>query len=521
MLPTKDVPRGCVECHMFHLDRLILRKHNSRSRCADFSSKVQKGTPMRLSRLSCPVDSTWGKTAYALLFLFVTTALALPAQTFTSLASFNGDDGAFPASMSLVQGTDGNLYGTAAYGGANSGGTVFKVTPTGTVTTLYSFCALASCADGETPLSGLVLGNNGIFYGTTASGGLNGNGTVFSITSGGALTTLHSFDLPVDGASIVAPLVQAANGTFYGVTGEGGSHNYGTVFSMTSGGSVTTLHTFDGTDGAYPYAALVQGTNGTFYGTTSDFGANNDGTVFSITSGGAFTTLHNFDSTDGAFPYAPLVQASNGTFYGTTVQGGAIGYGTVFSMTSAGTLTTLHSFDSTDGALSYAGLVQATNGTLYGTTQMGGTANCSFGQPCGTVFSITTGGTLTTLHSFDGTDGKGPEAAVVQATNGTFYGVTYYGGVSNYGTIFSLAVGLHPFVETLPASGLVGAHVKILGTNLIGATSVTFNGIAATFTVVSKSEITTTVPAGASTGSVMVVTPSRTLKSNKPFRVTP
>ncbi len=200
---------------------------------------------------------------------------------------------------------------------------------------------------------------------------------------------------------------------------------------------------------------------------------------------------------------------------------GANGYGTVFSMTSGGTLTTIHSFDATDGAEPYATLVQATNGIFYGTTAEGGTANCSLGQPCGTVFSITAGGTLTTLHSFDGADGNGPQAAVVQHTNGTFYGVTYNGGASNYGTIFSLAVGLHPFVKTLPTSGTVGAHVKILGTNLTGATKVTFNGTAATFHVVSSSEITTTVPAGATTGKVKVVTPHRTLTSNVKFRVTP
>jgi len=200
---------------------------------------------------------------------------------------------------------------------------------------------------------------------------------------------------------------------------------------------------------------------------------------------------------------------------------GANGYGTVFSMTSGGTLTTIHSFDATDGAEPYATLVQATNGIFYGTTAEGGTANCSLGQPCGTVFSITAGGTLTTLHSFDGADGNGPQAAVVQHTNGTFYGVTYNGGASNYGTIFSLAVGLHPFVKTLPTSGTVGAHVKILGTNLTGATKVTFNGTAATFHVVSSSEITTTVPAGATTGKVKVVTPRRTLTSNVKFRLTP
>ena len=419
---------------------------------------------MRLSRLSCPAEPSWTKNAYALLFLFVTTAIALPGQTFTSLVSFNGDNGAYPASMSLVQGTDGNLYGTAPYGGTNSGGTVFKMTPAGTVTTLYNFCAQAGCADGKTPLAGLVLATNGIFYGTTSSGGEFGNGTVFSITTGGTLTTLHSFDL-TDGGYLTSALIQGTNGYLYGTTGEGGINNYGTVFSITSGGIVSTLHSFDGTDGAYPYAALVQATNGTFYGTTSDFGANRDGTVFSITSGGTLTTLHNFDGTDGADPYAPLIQAANGAFYGTTTEGGANGYGTIFSMTSAGTVTTFHSFDSTDG--------------------------------------------------------QKPEAALCLDTNGTFYGATYEGGTSNYGTIFSLAVGLHSFVETLPNSGTIGAHIKILGTNLTGATSVTFNGVIATFTVVSKSEITTAVPHGATTGTVKVVTPHGALTSIQKFRVEP
>jgi uncharacterized repeat protein (TIGR03803 family) len=476
---------------------------------------------MRLSRLSCPAEPNWGKSAYALLFLVVTTAISLPAQTFTSLVSFNGDNGALPVSMSLVQGTDGNLYGTAPYGGANSAGTVFKMTPTGTVTTLYSFCAQLSCIDGSEPLAGLVLATNGTFYGTTSVGGANDDGTVFSITSGGTLTTLHSFDQPTEGAFPVAGLVQAANGAFYGATGEGGTNNSGTVFSMTPGGTLATLHSFDGTDGAYPYAALIQATNGTFYGTTSDFGANCDGTVFSITPGGTLTTLHNFDGTDGSDPYAPLVQASNGTFYGTTSEGGANGYGTVFSITSGGTLTTVHSFDATDGSYLYAPLIQATNGTFYGTTSAGGTANCSFGQPCGTVFSMTSGGTVTTLHSFDVTDGEKPEAGLVQDTDGTFYGVTYEGGTSNDGTIFSLGVGLHPFVETLPTSGLVGAHIKILGTNLTGSTSVTFNGTAATFVVASKSEITTTVPTGATTGTIKVVTPHGMLTSIQKFRVQP
>ena len=202
--------------------------------------------------------------------------------------------------------------------------------------------------------------------------------------------------------------------------------------------------------------------------------------------------------------------------------GGAHGHGTVFRITPSGTLTTLYSFCSqsacTDGATPYAGLIQATDGNLYGTTAGGGARNND-----GTVFKITPTGTLTTLHRFcfqsGCADGAGPLSGLIQATDGNLYGTTDAGGVDGFGTVFRLNVDLGPFVETLPASGKVGAAVKILGTNLTGATSVSFNGTGAAFEVVSASEISTTVPTGATTGTVQVVTPDGTLSSNVPFRV--
>ncbi|MGC1371699.1 MAG: choice-of-anchor tandem repeat GloVer-containing protein [Candidatus Sulfotelmatobacter sp.] len=209
-----------------------------------------------------------------------------------------------------------------------------------------------------------------------------------------------------------------------------------------------------------------------------------------------------------------------GTTYGTTVgYVGKYGYGTVFKMNSSGTITTLYGFcalsNCADGTSPYAGLIQGTDGRLYGTTSFGGAHND------GTVFSITTGGTLTTLHSFDGADGLLPEAGLIQDTNGTFYGTAYGGGASNLGTVFSLSVGLAPFVETRPTSGEEGAKVIILGSDLISASAVTFNGTAATFTVISGTAIETTVPAGATSGTVSVTTRARTLDSNVKFRVMP
>jgi uncharacterized repeat protein (TIGR03803 family) len=473
-------------------------------------------------------------------------ALSLSAQTFTTLHSFDNTDGAFILA-GLIQATDGNFYGTAYEGGANCApdgcGTIFKITPSGTLTTLHSFCSQSNCTDGEYPEAGLIQATNGNFYGTTYEGGANcapdGCGTIFKITSGGTLTTLYNFCSQSgcsDGYYPEAGLIQASNGDFYGTTTFGGTGGVGTVFTITPGGTLTTLHSFcsqsNCTDGEYPEAGLIQATNGNFYGTTYAGGAaNSRGTVFKITPSGTLTTLYSFcpqsGCPDGSDPQAGLAQATDGNFYGTTFAGGAHDLGTVFKITLSGNLTTVHSFcsvgypDCADGDLPrFGALVQATNGDLYGTAPSGG-AQIYYGI----IFKITPGGSLTTLYSFcpqsGCPDGDDPRGTLVQDTNGNLYGTTFAGGANGFGTVFSLSVGLGPFVETQTTSGKVGAHVKILGTNLTGATSVTFNGTTATFHVVSSSEITTTVPTGASTGKVKVVTPHGTLTSNVNFRVTP
>jgi uncharacterized repeat protein (TIGR03803 family) len=452
-------------------------------------------------------------------------ATAATAQTkFTTLLSFEGTNGANPHYVYLVQGTDGKLYGTT-YVSTGSGGTVFKITTGGALTTIYTFCPSGEpCTHGAQPDAGLVLATNGNFYGTTMNAGANSNsvGTVFQITPAGKLTTLHNFD-STDGDEPEVGLIQASSGKLFGTTTIGGSSNVGTIFDITTAGSFTSLHSFVGTDGDYPDGKLVQATDGNFYGTTKEV-SSGDGTVFKITPAGKLTTLHKFDETDGGGPTSGLVQATNGNFYGTTSGGGAHTSGTVFQITPAGKLTTLYSFcaktDCADGANPSAGLIQANDGNLYGTTFSGG-ANCNGG--CGTLFKITTSGAFTKLYDFCSksacADGSQPQGGLVQHTNGTLYGTTYYGGTDGLGTVFSLSVGLAPFVETLPTSGAVGSKVIILGTALTGATGVSFDGTAATFKVVSGSEITTTVPAGATTGTVKVTTPSGTLSSNVAFVV--
>jgi uncharacterized repeat protein (TIGR03803 family) len=464
----------------------------------------------------------------SLLFLLAVAAAPARAQVLTTICSFNSTDGESP--IGLVQGTDGNLYGTSVDGGANQSctfggcGTAFKITTAGALTTLYNFCSKRNCADGDQP-DGLVQGGDGNFYGTTGAGGLL-VGTVFKLTPTGVLTTLHEFDT-TDGSGPFG-IVEASDGNFYGTTGEGGAHGLGKIFKITPGGTFTSLHNLSATDGAYPSALLIQATDGSLYRTTITYGAYDGGTIYKTTLAGTLTVVYNFcqqsNCADGEQGNG-VIQGIDGNFYGTTYAGGSYDVGTVFKLTPAGVLTTLYTFcpqsGCADGSYPVGQLLQATDGNLYGATSRGGD------NDLGTIFRISTAGAFKTLYSFCSqsacADGELP-GALIQDTNGMIYGATSGGGTGvscGCGTVFSLNVGLPPFVKTQPTSGRVGAKINILGTNLAGAASVTFNGTAATFTVASPSLITTTVPAGATTGTVKVLTPGGTLKSNVAFRVIP
>ena len=448
-------------------------------------------------------------------------AIASPAQTFTTLAVFNDTNGLEPEAA-LVQGLDGNFYGTTDEGpAASSYGTIFMVTPTGVLTTLYSF----SGTDGANPTATLVLGTDGNFYGTTFQGGNLtcgggfGCGTVFQYTPGGTLTSLHSFDR-TDGGFPSSGLVQATDGNFYGTTTQAGDYHAcpvgcGTLFKITASGTLTTVHNFQGTDGASPSGSLMQGTDGSFYGTTSMGGPGGYGTIFKFTMGGTLTTLFSFDLTDGQAPVGGVVQAADGNFYGTTIgEPGCEGIdcGTFFKMTPAGDLTTLHEFNPRKGYDPLARLLQATDGNFYGLTRDGGIN----GDCCGTIFRIGPAGSLTTLYEFPGIPvGQSPTAGLMQATDGNLYGTTTNGGALGAGSVFRLSVGLGPFVKLLPHAGHVGSAVKILGTDLSGAIAVTFNGTPVAFTIGSATEISIKVPAGAASGIVQVTLPGGTLSSGQ------
>jgi len=506
-------------------------------------------------RFRARLESGW-RRGIGLMGLALAVAIVSPAQEgqaspdavkFTSLFSFDGTDGQGPT-LNLVQGFDGNLYGTAGGVGSSNPyctpicGVLFKLTPDGVETTVHDFCSHSSCADGSDPgyAQVLALGTDGSLYGTTSFGGPSGT-TVFRLTPSGELKTIYYFGAQ---GSYYDGVVRGADGSFYGVTPGGGNSNpsvcaswspdgvtCGTAYKITPQGEFSVIYNFcsqpNCADGGVPLTQLTAGGDGELYGMTVDGGANSSGTVFKLTPGGKLTVLQNLGGTNGGNcfdPCAPLVYADNGNVYGMTQGGGANGAGTFFEITPAGTFTTLYSFCSqancTDGA-NPLGFVHGNNGNFYGTTSSDATYST-----CGTLFEITKEGKLTTLHTFSGTDGCNP-SGVMQHTNGSFYGETDLGGTSNNcggpycGSLFALSVGLKPFVETVESSGKVGSIVQILGDDLTSATGVTFNGTAAAFTVESATLISATVPAGATTGFVEVTTSSRTLKSNVKFHVRP
>ncbi len=383
-------------------------------------------------------------------------ATTAPAQIFTNLYTFPYSpqppygfrDGATPYA-GLVQGRDGFFYGTTSSGGpidpgyGSQLGTVFKISANGALTTLYSF---TGGNDGAQPYAALVQGSDGNFYGTTYAGGTNNLGTVFKISANGALTSLYSFTGTNDGSNpYFGALAQGSDGNFYGTTTYGGTNNLGAIFKISTNGVLASLYSFTGTnDGASPWAGLLQGSDGNFYGTTRYGGTNNWGTVFKISTNGALTSLYFFTGTnDGANPVAGLAQGSNGNFYGTTTYGGTNNSGTVFRISANGALTSLYSFSFNDGAEPYAALVQGSDGNFYGTTVIGGNTNYYYAG-LGTVFKIDTNGVLTSLYAFTAQyDGAYPVAGLVQGHDGNFYGTTT-GIAPNVGNVFRLAIVPEP-----------------------------------------------------------------------------
>ena len=430
--------------------------------------------------------------------------------TLTTLANFysnlNGGNDPSNVQGSLVQGPDGNFYGTAS-GGGTGNGSIFKMTPAGVVTTIVSLTSNSGLFLGANPQAGLTVGADGALYGTTQSGGTANFGTVFKVTTTGTFTTLAQFSGTtgsVLGSSPRCTLVLASDGNFYGTTNGGGTAGLGTIFKMTPAGAVTTLVQFTGITGAAlgsaPNGSLVLGSDGNFYGTTSTGGTNNLGTVFMMTPAGSLTTLVHFSGTVapalGSAPKGSLAQGLDGSFYGTTTTGGlGGGFGTVFKVTPAGVLTTIASFTGSTGSAPAAtpngSLVTLADGSFYGTASSGGINNQ------GAIFKITSDGLVSVLMNCTAAP---VVSKLTQGAGGTLYGMTTgAGGANGWGTAFSLTPTESPLtLATLPPTS--------------GTTAIASRG---GFMVAANGDLwATSVSGGAGNfGSVFKMTPGGTLST--------
>ena len=350
----------------------------------------------------------------------------------------------------LIQGADGNFYGAAQLGGTNGFGTVFKLSPAGVESIVYSFGPNGS-GDAQMPSGGLVQGSDGTLYGTSG-GGATGNGTVFKVTPQGAEQVIYSFAGGNDAAAPNPGLVLDAAGNLYGTSSSGGTHGFGTVFKVTPQGAESVLRSFaDVPDGSRPASNLILWTDGNFYGTTQGGGTAGEGTAFRMTPAGSLTILHSFGVTagDGAFPFAALTLGPDGNFYGTTATGGAFSGsygGTVFKMTPAGAVSILHSFSGystpagIDGSNPEGTLLLDGNGNMYGTTYDGGKYSS------GILFKLTPAGKETILYTngragviAGNTDGNFIQSGLILATDGNLYGNAPSGGANQTGVVFKLS----------------------------------------------------------------------------------
>jgi uncharacterized repeat protein (TIGR03803 family) len=384
------------------------------------------------------MTNIFGAPGKCILFGGLLLAIAVPAQAakFKVLYEFQGGSDASSPIGGLIKDRT-LLYGTTYFGGTNNLGAVYTLAQDGTETVLYSF---AGGSDGANPEAGLAADTKRSLYGTTYSGGPHNLGTVFKITPKGHETVVYSFcpNYPrcSDGFDPSAGLIIDASGNLYGTTYAGGADSLGTVFKVAPDGTETVLYAFKGgNDGADPNAAVIADAKGNFYGTTYGGGTSGLGTVFELAADGTESVLHSFaGGSDGENPFASLIFDAEGNLYGTTWSGGSGGYGTVYKVASGGTETVLYAFaGKSDGMSPNTSMTEDTAGNLYGTTMYGGnTADCG-GNGCGTVFKLAPDNTKTILHAFVSTDGAQPNAPLLAGRRGELISTTYNGGNTGCG----------------------------------------------------------------------------------------
>jgi uncharacterized repeat protein (TIGR03803 family) len=458
----------------------------------------------------------------AAVVMFFGAAVQGHAQTPTTVYGFQDvpTDACQPEN-NIVQGRDGNMYGIGLYCGTNSTGAVYKISPSGAESVIYSFPSNWGFC-----FSGLTVGSDGNFYGTCFSTPA-GNGSIFKLTPAGVFTDLHDFTGAYgDTEPIYAP-IQAADGNYYGLTGYN-PYSCGNVYKLTAAGAYTNLHTFSGSD-CGPASSLIQASDGNFYGTLYNCSNGILGCVYKISTAGILTEVYDFSASSGYNPCTGVIQGKDGKLYGATNEGAANNFGSIYKVTTAGVFTDLHDFVQTTDAscVDNAGrtnvdLLQVTDGSFYG-------VNGSYGPAGeGSIWKLTSANVFTAflLPTNPPVDGGAPLATLIQNTNGLAYGTTLVGGQgpATEGTFFSVATGDAPFVRLEPTqiTGLVGAHIGMFGQGFTNASVVKFGGVASTVvTHAGTTYLTAVVPVGAATGPVTVTTGSTTLTSSQTFKVKP
>jgi uncharacterized repeat protein (TIGR03803 family) len=463
----------------------------------------------------------------------------------TSLYPMAQSDGTTCSGLTL--GTDGNFYGTCHNGGTNDYGTLFKVTSAGVLTVLHNFAAQGSTSDGCEPLVPPIQASNGDFYGTTSFCGANNYGTVYRLSLAGAYSLLYSFQGPPNDTLLPLGLIEASDGVLWGL-GNGWIISNGGVFKITLAGKESLAYTFTGKpDGAGPYTNLIQGSNGDFYGTTEEGGSAQEGTIFEVTAGGKEKVLYSFpNQADGAYPSLPLTQGPDGVLYGaaTDCAGGGCSQAGLFEITTKDVYKNIYLYPlvCSNCGQPEAPLLLSTNGTFYSTTEQGGIGVGSF-------YSLSNGYSpfISLVNVKSGAEGArvgilgqgfssksvvefgGTKATTTKLTGATYILAMVPTGaltgdvtVTTGSTVLSTTASYRitpTYKSFTPPSGPVGTVVTFNGTGLTQTTKVTIDNISASFTVVSDSEITATVPAGAATGKIVVTTKGGSVTSSASFTV--
>ena len=390
-----------------------------------------------------------------------------PDGKVTVLKEFNLNvDGGYPDGE-LIKGADGNFYGMTL---ASSGyGTIFKISSAG----IYTIIKDLSFADGANPHGHLTLAKDGNFYGITHGGGANGNGTIFKLTPSGVYSVIHNMNKATEGGDSYASLTEGKDGNLYGVTYDGGTFGYGTIFKVTTTGTLTVLkHLSQAIDGGYPQCDLIQATDGNFYGTCYNGGSIGYGTIFKITTAGAYTVIKNLSySTDGASPYGGLMQNTDGNFYGITLAGGSKGGGTIYKLTATGIYSVIHVFDPvTEGNSSLSVLINGFDNNLYALCSSGGLYNL------GTAFKVSTTGSLNVLANFNGASfGNAPYSTFIKGNDSAYYATTSAGGAYGFGSVIKICGGvtsmLHSFNKATEGGYPKGKLLLANDSNFYGMTS--------------------------------------------------